>query len=311
MTSAFVFPGQGSQFVGMARSLYESSSKAIFDIADELFMQHNPGLTKLSQVILDGPEESLKRTIYTQPAILVHSISVASILKNSGSIEAPKYVAGHSLGEFSALYMADVLNLEDVLKLVIARGALMERAPAGAMSAVVGIDQTLLQSAIAGIDGVSVANYNAPDQIVITGEANAVAKAAEEIIKAAEKVRVIPLAVGGAFHSPLMQDAANEFSKLIDATKFNTATIPVLQNIDAQPSLEPELIKTKLKKQMTGSVRWTQTVEFMLKEVSEVWELGPGKVLAGLVKKQDRRFPVTNIESASDIESVLAIKAGG
>ncbi len=318
MTSAFVFPGQGAQTVGMGKALFDSSAAAreIYALADKLFAEHNPSIsTKLSEIVFNGPEDELKRTIITQPAIITLSLAIASELKSkikSGQVKAPAYTAGHSLGEFAALYMADVLSLEDALKLVIARGALMERAAAGAMSAIVGLDETKLISIIANIQGVSVANYNAPDQIVITGTAEGV-KAAEEAINnvaAAEtlKVRVISLAVGGAFHSPLMQEASNEFSKLIDAANFNSATIPVIQNIDATSSQDAASIKSKLKQQMTGAVKWTQTVQLLLGSgITDVWELGPGKVLAGLVKKQDRRFPVVNIESQADLDAALTV----
>ena len=315
MSLAFVFPGQGAQTVGMGKALYESSSEAreIYALADRLFAEHNPQIqSKLSEIVFNGPEEELKRTIITQPAIITLSLALVAQVKKSLS---PVYTAGHSLGEFAALYAAGVLNLEDTLKLVIARGALMETAVAGAMSAIVGIDETKLNSLIANIVGVSVANYNAPDQIVITGTIDGV-KAAETVINEAAtaealKVRVISLAVGGAFHSPLMQDASEKFNLLIDAANFNNARVPVIQNIDASPSTDAAIIKSKLKKQMTGAVRWTQTAKFLLEaasngEIVNVWELGPGKVLAGLIKKQDRRFPVVNIESLADLDQALA-----
>ncbi len=318
MTSAFVFPGQGSQSVAMGKALYEASAEArnIYALADEIFAKQNLEIkTKLSDIVFNGPEEELKRTVYTQIAILTLSIALATLLKTkitSGEIAKPSYLAGHSLGEFSALYMADVLSLEDTLKLVALRGALMETAPAGAMSAVVGLDEARLNLILSNIEGVSVANYNAPDQIVITGTSAGV-KAAEEAINniaTAEslKVRVIALAVGGAFHSPLMQEAATKFAAAIDAASFNDATIPVIQNINAQAVTKAEELKSNLKQQMTGAVQWTSTVKFLLANVANIVEIGPGKVLNGLVKKQDRRFPVSNVEDLASLEQLLAVR---
>ncbi len=317
MTSAFLFPGQGSQSVAMGKALYETSAEArsVYDLADEIFAKQNPGLTKLSEIVFNGPEEELKRTVYTQIAILTLSIALATLLKTkiaNGDIAKPAYTAGHSLGEFSALYMADVLSLEDALKLVALRGALMEQAPAGAMSAVIGLDETRLNQILSSIDGVSVANYNAPDQIVITGTSAGV-KAAEDAINniaTAEslKVRVIALAVGGAFHSPLMQAAAARFAEAIDAASFKDACIPVIQNINAKAVTKAEELKNNLKQQMTGAVQWTSTTKFLLGQVTNIVEIGPGKVLNGLVKKQDRRFPVINVEDVASLEQLLAVR---
>lgn len=318
MTNAFVFPGQGAQFVGMGKDL---ASDEVYTLADEIFSKfhadNNSIKESLTQVSFEGPEEELKRTVYTQPAILALSLALAKKLKEAiaqGKLEKPSFVAGHSLGEFAALYMADVLSFEDTLKLVIKRAALMEKAPAGAMTAVVALDEDVLNSIIETIDGVSVANYNAPDQIVITGTKEAVAEAGTKITEKANeleaKVRVIPLVVGGAFHSPLMQEASEDFAKAIDEAVFNEASVPVLQNIVAQPVSAAAEIKTNLKQQMTGSVRWTQTVKFLLEQkLDRIIEVGPGKVLAGLTKKQDRRFPMVNIQSLEDVEklSMLAV----
>lgn len=319
--TAFVFPGQGAQSVGMGKESFDTDKdiQGVYRKADEIFAKFHKDtdipLKSISAVSFTGPEDLLTRTIYTQPAILTLSIALASKLKElikQRSINSPAYVAGHSLGEFAALYMADVLSLEDVIKLVAKRADLMERAPAGAMSAIVGMEEAQLGELLVGTQGASVANYNAPDQIVITGTKEGVAALGNKIndyaTQNALKVRVIPLNVGGAFHSPLMKAASDEFAKLIDACNFNNATIPVIQNINAEPVTDAATIKANLKQQMCGSVRWTQTVKFLLarpSEVEEIWEIGPGKVLAGLVKKQERRFSVKNIASTTELEAAI------
>ncbi len=322
--TAFVFPGQGAQAVGMGKESSEQDSKikSIYNSADKIFAEFHSNTTNLSnksvaEISFNGPETELARTIYTQPAILTLSIALAAKLKEeiaSGKISKPNFVAGHSLGEFSALYMADVLSLEDVIKLVTKRAALMENALPGAMTAIIGMNEEQVNTIIASIKDSSVANYNAPDQIVATGTKEAMQKLGEEITAYATanslSARVIPLNVGGAFHSPLMAGAAAEFAQEIDKADFKDASIPVIQNINAEAVTDAQQIKENLKKQMTGSVQWTKTVQKLIDEtngVSEIWEIGPGKVLAGLTKKQNRRFPVTNISSVSELETALKV----
>lgn len=313
MKTAFVFPGQGAQFVGMGKDLFEASdlAKEVYQLADELASQEH----KISELSFNGPEEELKRTLYTQPAILTMSLALAKLAKDAigaGKITAPAFVAGHSLGEFAALYMADVIDLETTIKLVAKRAALMEQAPAGAMTAIVGMDEAKLNGMVDATEGVSVANYNSPDQIVITGTAEAVKTIEDQVNAFATenelKIRVISLAVGGAFHSPLMQAASDDFAKEIDAANFADAKIPVVQNFSANAVTASAEIKENLKKQMTGSVRWTETVKLLFAEsIESALELGPGKVLAGLFKKQDRRFPVKSIATMEDFSALTLV----
>lgn len=316
---ALVFPGQGAQTVGMAdASLTNSEVKEVFDIADKIFSEYHQGkeLKNISAISQEGPEDELKRTLYTQPAILTLSIALAAQIKKNiaeGKIAKPLYLAGHSLGEFAALYAAGVLSIEDVIKLVVKRADLMEQAPEGAMTAIVGMEQAKLDEMVEAIDGASVANYNSPDQVVATGTKEAMKTLGEQVEAFATenslRVKVIPLVVGGAFHSPLMQAASEEFAKVIDECEFKDAEIPVIQNTTATPVTKADEIKANLKLQMTGSVRWTETVKTLITETESIFEVGPGKVLSGLVRKQERRFNVKNISSLADLENLLMASA--
>ena len=270
---AFVFPGQGSQSVGMGKSLYEASvvAKEIFDKADEVLGR------SISKMCFEGPEEDLKQTINTQPAILVTSIAALEALKEKTDVK-PDYVAGHSLGEYGAYYAAGVLDFSTAMKLIDKRAKEMNAAAEstkGAMTAVIGMSKEAILDTIEKIDGmVSVANYNSPAQIVITGEADAVAKANDALKEAGAK-RVIPLPVSGGFHSMLMEEASVKFSEILDDCDIKDAQIPVFTNVDAEPTTAAIRFKAKMTAQIYSSVMWTQTVEKMAADgVDTIVEIG-------------------------------------
>lgn len=297
---AFVFPGQGSQSVGMGKSLYEASvaAKEIFDKADEVLGR------SISKMCFEGPEEDLKQTINTQPAILVTSIAALEALKEKTDVK-PDYVAGHSLGEYGAYYAAGVIDFSTAMRLIDKRAKEMNAAAEstkGAMTAVIGMSKEAILDTIEKIDGmVSVANYNSPAQIVITGEAEAVAKANDALKEAGAK-RVIPLPVSGGFHSMLMEEASVKFSEILDDCDIKDAQIPVFTNVDAEPTTAAIRFKAKMTAQIYSSVMWTQTIEKMAADgVDTIVEIGPGKVLAGLVKKTN---PAINVLNVFDEESL-------
>lgn len=296
---AFVFPGQGSQYVGMGKDLYENSASAreVFDRADIVLGK------SISKMCFEGPEEELKQTINTQPAILTTSIAALEVLKEKTNIK-PDYVAGHSLGEYSALYCAWALDLDDVLKLIQKRAELMNSAATGSMAAVIGMPQEKVEECVknaqdAGI--VSIANYNSPAQIVITGETAAIEKACE-LLKASGAKRVIPLAVSGAFHSALMKNAAEEFKSFVENFDVNDANCTVITNADAKETTLGSEFKKKMPEQIYSSVYWTQTINKMVENgVDTIVEIGPGKVLSGLIKKINPEIKTLNVY---DMESL-------
>ncbi len=290
---AYVFPGQGAQFSGMGKDLYESS-----EVAKELFNKANEILGfDITKIMFEGTEEELKQTKVTQPAIFLHSTILAVCL---GENFKPEMVAGHSLGEFSALVANKTLTFEDGLKLVSQRALAMQKAceaVPSTMAAILGLDDEIIEKICAEYPGVVVpANYNSPGQLVISGELEAVTRVCEKLTEAGAK-RALILPVGGAFHSPLMEPAKKELEAAIEATVFNTPTCPVYQNVNAQAVTNPDEIKQNLINQLTGAVRWTQIMQNMLKDgCTEVIEVGPGKVLQGLFKKIDRTIPTESAE---------------
>ena len=279
---AFVFPGQGAQFVGMGKDLYENHAlaKELFDKANEILGY------RITDIMFEGTDEELKQTKVTQPAIFLHSVISALCL---GEEFKPDMAAGHSLGEFSALTAASALSFEDGLRLVYARAMAMQKAceaQPSTMAAVIGLADDVIERICDETEGVVVpANYNCPGQVVISGEVEAV-KAACAKLKEAGAKRALPLAVGGAFHSPLMEPARVELAAAIEATPFNRPICPVYQNVDAKPYTEAADIKANLLKQLTSPVRWTQTVMNMLQDgMTEFVECGPGTVLTGLINR--------------------------
>lgn len=287
---AFVFPGQGAQFVGMGKDLYDNNAeaRAMFEKANEIL-----GF-RITDLMFAGTDEDLKQTKVTQPAVFLHSVILAKCL---GEEFAPDMVAGHSLGEFSALVAAGALNFEDGLKLVAARANAMQKAcelTPSTMAAVLALPDETVEKACAETEGVVVcANYNCPGQIVISGEVPAVDAACEKLLAAGAK-RALKLKVGGAFHSPCMEPARAELAEAIQATEFKTPICPVYQNVDALPHTDPAEIKGNLVAQLTAPVRWTQTVKNMIADgATEFIEVGPGKVLQGLVAKIDKSMPVS------------------
>jgi len=278
---AYVFPGQGAQFVGMGKDLYDNVPKAaaMFEKANEIL-----GF-RITDLMFAGTDADLKQTKVTQPAIFLHSV----ILAQSLSDFQPQMVAGHSLGEFSALVAAGAMNFEDGLRLVAARATAMQKAcerESSTMAAVIGLDDNKVEEVCASINGVVVAaNYNCPGQLVISGAVQAVEEACEKL-KAAGARRALLLPVGGAFHSPLMEPARIELEAAIQATTLQAPLCPVYQNVDAKPYTDPASIKKNLIAQLTAPVRWTQTVQNMVAAgLTNCVELGPGNVLQGLVKK--------------------------
>lgn len=303
---ACLFPGQGSQSVGMGKDLFEKHeiAKATFNELDKIAGR------SLSQLCFEGPEEELKRTVNTQPTILAVSLAAWRCYEQAGGPK-PDFVAGHSLGEFSALTAAAALPLEACVKLVDKRARLMEECPKGAMSAVIGMSAEALErccaDASAELPGqvVIVANFNTREQLVISGSPEAVALAGSKAKAGGGKV--IPLPVGGAFHSPLMKTAAEEFTSELSKWHLSDAVFPVVQNYDAQATNIGAELQAKLSQQMPSAVRWCASIEYMLSQgINTFIEIGPGKALSGMVKKIDRSAAAFNIYDSETLEKTLA-----
>ena len=281
MKKAYIFPGQGSQFSGMGKDLYESNSTA-----RELFEKANEVLGfRITDIMFEGTAEDLKQTKVTQPAIFLHSVIMAKCYEDFN----PDMVAGHSLGEFSALAAAGAMSFEDALRLVSIRAQAMQKAcelKPSSMAAVIALPNETVEEICSSCEGIVVpANYNCNGQVVISGEVDAVKEACKKMKEAGAK-RALPLPVGGAFHSPLMEVARQELAAGIEATEIIAPICPVYQNVTAQPSIDPAVIKANLLAQLTSPVKWTQTVENMIADGAGYFmEIGPGTVLQGLVKK--------------------------
>ena len=282
MKRAYIFPGQGSQFPGMGKDLYESNARAkeLMERADEIL-----GF-RLTDIMFEGSDEDLRATRVTQPAIFLHSVATALCTEG---LPAPDMVGGHSLGEFSALVAADAVDFEDALRLVYVRATEMqkccEKVPGG-MAAVIGLPDEKVEEVCAAVEGLVIpANYNCDGQLVISGEKEAVERACAALKEAGAK-RALPLSVGGAFHSPLMEPARVELAKAIERTEVRTPRCPIYQNVTALPETDPQRIKDNLLQQLTSPVRWTQSVKNMIADgAAEFREIGPGAVLQGLVKR--------------------------
>jgi [acyl-carrier-protein] S-malonyltransferase len=290
---AYIFPGQGAQFTGMGKDLYEK-----YPLAQELFKKANKILGfNITDIMFEGTADQLKQTNVTQPAIFLHSVIMAKVLGNDFK---PEMVAGHSLGEFSALVANGVLSFEDGLKLVSKRAEAMQKAcelTKGTMAAVLGLDDKIVENTCNEIDGIVVpANYNCPGQLVISGEIEAINKACV-VMKEKGAKRALVLPVGGAFHSPLMEPAREELAKAIKNTTFNEPTCPIYQNVTANAVISASEIQENLIAQLTAPVKWTQTIQQMITDgATEFTEVGPGKVLQGLMRKIDRNTPAKGVE---------------
>lgn len=301
---AFLFPGQGSQAVGMGKDLYDNfeSAKNVFDTADKVLSKN------ISTMCFKGPEDSLKQTINTQPSIVTMSIAAMEALKSELDI-TPSYTAGHSLGEYCAMYTSGVMSLENTLKAIQKRADLMSATKGGSMAAVLNASEEQLKAGLeegSKVGYVDVANYNSPAQVVITGAEDAV-KAASDYMVANGVRRVVPLAVSGAFHSKFMENAGKEFAEFVSNLDLNNASIPVITNVDAEITTNSEDFREKMPKQIYSSVHWTQTIEKMIAEgVDTFIEIGPGKVLAGLNRKISSDITTYNIFDKASLDATVS-----
>ncbi len=296
---AFLFPGQGSQYVGMGADIYEAheSLRPHFHLADEV-----SGL-EVAKTMFEGPEETLKQTQITQPALYVHSIAVYKIVSEKG-FDAEVF-AGHSLGEFSALAVAGVFSVEDGLKLVSKRGALMAQAKEGTMAAIIGLADDAVISICEGIEDVWPANFNAPGQVVISGSPEGIERAMT-IANEQEAKRVLPLAVSGAFHTPFMHEAAGEFRAFLNQFEFHKPKGTVIPNVTGEPTDDPSKIKEMLARQLTSPVLWTKTMQTLVSlGVTELYELGSGKVLCGLARRWLSGVTCASVGTIDEINALI------
>lgn len=299
---AFVYPGQGTQYIGMGKEIYENNAKAK-ELFDKIFSSLDLDLKK---VMFEGPEETLKSTEYTQPAIVSLSLVLTELLKEKGI--KPNYVAGHSVGEFAAFGGAEYLSLEEAVKLVAKRGEIMKKVAAkvdGTMAAILGLDSAKIEEVLRNISGVAEAvNFNEPNQTVIAGTREAI-EAACVALKEAGAKRAMPLAVSGPFHSSLMKEAGEELKKYADKLNFNIGEIKIIANTTATFLDSNEETKDEIYRQSFGPVKWIDTINKLKAEgVTKIYEVGPGKVLAGLIKKIDKDIEVINIDSLESLKTL-------
>lgn len=300
---AFIFPGQGAQSVGMGKDLYENfeAAKKVFDIANEILGKD------IKTLCFEGPEEDLKQTVNTQPCIVTMSIAALEAFKSQLNI-TPNFTAGHSLGEYCAMYASGVMDLETTLKAIQKRADLMGATKGGAMAAILNAPAGSIEEALkeaSSVGYVDVANYNSPAQIVITGDETAVAKVGE-LATAAGAKRVVPLAVSGAFHSKFMEESGHKFAEFVSELDLDNTAIPVVTNVDASETIAAADFKDKMPRQIYSSVHWTQTIENMISNgVDTFVEIGPGKVLAGLNKKINAEVKTFNIYDKASLEATV------